>query len=242
MSKQTINLGAATTGVGGDTPRSAFTKAQANFDELYAKFLNYGLDIPLALSNPNLNAVSTFGFYYVAGATNAPPADGSGYLLVYAVNTSYICQQFTSTGYGYVWTRSCVNGTWTTWGRLYNTANILGTVSNSGGLPTGAIIQQDTNANGFYTRWADGTQICTSNNASLLPAAAGISTVTWVFPIPFVSTPNFSSLTANVGAGSDVRNYVGQATYSNISTNAIVFTTYMLSVVGCYACAIGRWY
>lgn len=36
MSKQTINLGTAPTGVGGDTPRSAFTKAQSNFDELYA--------------------------------------------------------------------------------------------------------------------------------------------------------------------------------------------------------------
>jgi hypothetical protein len=35
MSKQVINLGTAPTGVGGDTPRSAFTKAQANFDELY---------------------------------------------------------------------------------------------------------------------------------------------------------------------------------------------------------------
>lgn len=35
MAKQTINLGTAPTGVGGDTPRSAFTKAQSNFDELY---------------------------------------------------------------------------------------------------------------------------------------------------------------------------------------------------------------
>lgn len=36
MSKQTINLGTNPTGAGGDTPRSAFTKAQANFDELYS--------------------------------------------------------------------------------------------------------------------------------------------------------------------------------------------------------------
>ena len=35
MAKQTIALGTAPTGTGGDTPRSAFTKAQANFDELY---------------------------------------------------------------------------------------------------------------------------------------------------------------------------------------------------------------
>ncbi|VVM93844.1 hypothetical protein [Pseudomonas fluorescens] len=36
MSKQTINLGTAPTGVGGDTPRSAFTKTQSNIDEIYA--------------------------------------------------------------------------------------------------------------------------------------------------------------------------------------------------------------
>ncbi|WP_237142285.1 hypothetical protein [Pseudomonas gregormendelii] len=36
MAKQTIGLGTAPTGVGGDTPRTAFTKVQANFDELYA--------------------------------------------------------------------------------------------------------------------------------------------------------------------------------------------------------------
>jgi len=36
MAKQTIGLGTAPTGVGGDTPRSAFTKTQSNIDELYA--------------------------------------------------------------------------------------------------------------------------------------------------------------------------------------------------------------
>lgn len=36
MSKQNINLGTAPTGQGGDTPRSAFTKTMANFNEIYA--------------------------------------------------------------------------------------------------------------------------------------------------------------------------------------------------------------
>jgi len=39
-------------------------------------------------------------------------------------------------------------------------ADILGTVSQTGGVATGAIIETGTNANGTYTRWADGTQIC----------------------------------------------------------------------------------
>jgi hypothetical protein len=51
MAKQTINLGTAPTGVGGDTPRSAFTKTQGNFDELYAALGASGnpLTLPAAL-------------------------------------------------------------------------------------------------------------------------------------------------------------------------------------------------
>ena len=37
----------------------------------------------------------------------------------------------------------------------------VGTVSQSGGVPTGAIIERGSNANGEYVRYADGTQICT---------------------------------------------------------------------------------
>lgn len=47
MAKQTINLGTTPTGVGGDTPRSAFTKTQANFDEIYTAL--GGTTIPAAL-------------------------------------------------------------------------------------------------------------------------------------------------------------------------------------------------
>ncbi|WP_312834490.1 hypothetical protein [Comamonas sp.] len=39
-------------------------------------------------------------------------------------------------------------------------AAIVGTVSQSGGVPTGAIIQRGSNANGEFIRFADGTQIC----------------------------------------------------------------------------------
>ena len=39
-------------------------------------------------------------------------------------------------------------------------ADILGTVSQSGGVPTGAIIEAGSNSNGTYTKFADGTMIC----------------------------------------------------------------------------------
>lgn len=39
-------------------------------------------------------------------------------------------------------------------------SKLLGTVSQSGGLPTGAIIERGSNANGDYVKYADGTMLC----------------------------------------------------------------------------------
>jgi hypothetical protein len=38
--------------------------------------------------------------------------------------------------------------------------NIVGTVSQSSGVPTGAIIERGSNANGEFVKYADGTLIC----------------------------------------------------------------------------------
>lgn len=57
----------------------------------------------------------------------------------------------------------------TTTGRLmradygYGPGNLLGTVSQSGGVPTGAVIERGSNANGEYVKFADGTMICQSD-------------------------------------------------------------------------------
>ncbi len=44
------------------------------------------------------------------------------------------------------------------WG--YGPGNVVGAVSQSGGMPTGAVVERGENEFGTYTRWADGTQIC----------------------------------------------------------------------------------
>ena len=51
MAKQTINLGVAPTGQGGDTPRSANVKIGANFDELYAALGGAALPAALPVAN-----------------------------------------------------------------------------------------------------------------------------------------------------------------------------------------------
>jgi len=65
------------------------------------------------------------------------------------------------------------------WREVFDTGNLLGTVSQSGGNPTGAVIEAGSNANGDYVRFADGTQICTNANAAIVTApAAFVGTIT----------------------------------------------------------------
>ena len=56
--------------------------------------------------------------------------------------------------------RSRAGGSWTDWSMFYGQKNVLDNVEMIAGLPTGALIERGSNANGTYLRYADGTQIC----------------------------------------------------------------------------------
>lgn len=77
--------------------------------------------------------------------------------------------------------------------RLCHSDNILGTVSQSGGVPTGAIIESGSNSNGKWLKLADGTyRVMLAAGASAV--GADISSVQTVRSLPveyssFVSTP-----------------------------------------------------
>lgn len=77
----------------------------------------------------------------------------------------------------------------TTTGRLaradhvFGPGNLLGTVSQSGGTPTGAVLERGANANGGYLRLADGTQLCWKANFSTSSAGA----TNWSFPAAFAN-------------------------------------------------------
>lgn len=51
---------------------------------------------------------------------------------------------------------------------------LVGTVSQSGGVPTGAVVERGSNANGEYVRFADGTQICVGRTG-LVGITSGVS-------------------------------------------------------------------
>lgn len=76
----------------------------------------------------------------------------------------------------------------------YGPGNLLGPVSESAGVPTGAVIERGENANGAYVRMADGTQICWSDKFSVdITITAGAifrsNSVSWTYPVVFSDTP-----------------------------------------------------
>jgi hypothetical protein len=62
----------------------------------------------------------------------------------------------------------------------FRRGNILGTVSQSGGVPTGAIIERGSNSNGNYIRLAANIQICWTRSFSV-----AASDTAWTFPSAF---------------------------------------------------------
>ena len=69
---------------------------------------------------------------------------------------------------------------------VFRRANAVGTVSQSGGVPTGAVIERGSNSNGEFVRFADGTQICSRTFS--LPAPDS-EFLTPSFPASFSAAP-----------------------------------------------------
>jgi len=138
----------------------------------------------------------------------------------------------------------------TTVGRLmradygYGPGNLLGTVTENAGTPTGAVIERGTTANGEYIRFADGTQICTA-----VLAATGCTTsdgamftsnsASWNFPIAFAA----GNAIAVSGSGGAANRFAGFDTPTETAvTYKILSTVTDATALSPTALAIGRWF
>lgn len=129
-------------------------------------------------------------------------------------------------------------------------ADVVGTVSQSGGVPTGAIIERGSNSNGEYTKFADGTLICwfTRSVESITSNPSGGTTnlyfsteSVFTFPATFVGTrpvvaPSASLSTGGTSSWPSVRGSsltgTSLALISNVQ-NAAAYLGYT---------AVGRWF
>lgn len=129
---------------------------------------------------------------------------------------------------------------------FYQRGNILGTVSQSGGVPTGAIIERGSNANGEYVRFADGTQICLSPaiNSAITTAVGSIfsnqgsSPPTWTFPAAFSTPPQVVTL-----PGTNSSTWGGANAAETTTTAGLrVFAAGSIASTTVSGFAIGRWF
>jgi hypothetical protein len=100
-------------------------------------------------------------------------------------------------------------------GTMFNQGNIVGTVSESSGVPTGSIIERGSNANGDYVKYADGTMLCWIETASTTTSA--YRTVT--FPATFSVEPAVTAIPRRTQADGVLGSItLGALTTTNCST------------------------
>ncbi len=128
-------------------------------------------------------------------------------------------------------------------------AAVVGTVSHTGGVPTGAIIETGANVNGVFTKYADGTMVCSRRITGVTLAFGSpwtmggtvwYASTTWTFPSAFASAPVISasvSLSSRIGWASVINStpttgsfYVVNNANETVANNEI------------YTIAVGRWF
>ncbi|MFN4131274.1 MAG: pyocin knob domain-containing protein, partial [Paracoccaceae bacterium] len=163
---------------------------------------------------------------------------------------------FASSGAQEVWVRGYTTGAWQPWRRILHLGNLVGTVSQSGGVPTGAVIERGSNANGQFVRFADGTMICRHAIALGSRIAFGAGTYAdpwrtagsdWTFPAAFSSAPAVTTISALNSTSGALRNHcIGMRSVS--ATSAVAIQAVALSSlntdepVTAHVTAIGRWF
>ncbi|WOC14577.1 hypothetical protein [Pseudochrobactrum sp. MP213Fo] len=78
--------------------------------------------------------------------------------------------------------------------KAFRRGNILGNVSQSGGVPTGAVIQSGSNANGDFVRYADGTQIFSASGVVAEYSSGDVLRAEFSYSANFILPPALMAL------------------------------------------------
>lgn len=215
---------------------------------------DFGLGTAITLTaSDNLNALVTSGLFYNPSGGNCAgnnyPMTSAGALTVVTRSATNVVQKFVSYGGSSTaadvreFTRSYGTAGFSPWVELFHQGTVLGAVSQSGGVPTGKVIERGSNANGEYVRFADGTQICNVTAAAVdTTTAAGAvymhtNILTWTFPAAFAAAPVVAG-----GGGNAARWLAPNAP----SVNSAAYRVYSYGSSGATSApsltAIGRWF
>ncbi|TWI93791.1 hypothetical protein IQ03_04552 [Gemmobacter caeni] len=137
------------------------------------------------------------------------------------------------------------DGTWGAWRRVYNSGSVVGYASQSGGVPTGALFDPSSNANGRYHRDAGGLMTC-SHTFVIKPssdATSGVKSATWTFPAAFADAVSVVPTGALISSSPNGR--VGLTFGFPTTTSVVVYYNEIAgtsSDVNVRVQAVGRWY
>ena len=157
----------------------------------------------LLTSEDNLNDLVASGSYFNSAAANTignnyPNMSAGALDLIYRGVNNAVQKYTTYAGNDRItgirdFVRSRGPGGYVAWSERFHQGSILGPVSQSEGVPTGAVLQHVTSANGRSERNAAGGQRCTRSNLSAVSATAAAgarfasANITWTFPAAFLA-------------------------------------------------------
>lgn len=202
-----------------------------------------------------LDALTERGWYSIASAgvnttVGGPPGEGAGIVLVAVRNSTTIVQEYYSLAANRKWARTRLS-TWGAW--QLTTLPILGTVSQASGVPTGAIIERGSNANGEYVRFADGTQICWTRfpfSGAINIAINGMfrsGSGQWAYPVAFSARPMISGSYVSTLSNLEFDIWL-QSAFEDINPNStanVILASLQTKAAASRAInvvATGRWY
>lgn len=219
------------------------SKVSEDADVVHVGDFGLGGDVSPNFITGSVDNLDENGFYCVSGAYAAlanTPENLPGMILVHKyVSAAYATQIFTQATSGRMWIRNKNNNSWGSWRELYSETNILGTVSQSAGVPTGAIIESGSNANGRYTKWADGTMICTHKLAVPAWSANGSSSAIWTHPAVFSAIP--TALLSGLQSAYP-HTYNSAIAEGDVASSSVFAGGATAASGNVYVQAIGRWF
>lgn len=145
-----LTIGADNTLTGAGAIYSGATNDIDDFDK------NWPSGVYRAVENTVLNGPGSEAYYL------------SVEVMKNSIGTVYIASRVTgniNNSRTWIGTRATAGST--LWTEVYTQSSILGTVTQSAGVPTGAILEYDSNLNGEYIKFADGTLICSGLSATV---------------------------------------------------------------------------
>lgn len=205
-----------------------------------------------AVPNDNLDNIAATGNYQITNAVIAASTlpsqggDAGSNLWHFQYDNANASQMLVSHPNARCAVRIQDGGVWDDWQEIYAQHTAVGTVTQSNGAPTGALIERGSNANGEYVRYADGTQICWTTGGPYIDVNTAAGAVfkssvigSWIFPASFLSV---ATITITASAQSDDR-WVNAFAFNTASAVVNHFGYAQSSnLVGTRLMAVGRWF